>query len=113
MRSSRHRRADALGFDPAAGSKRGQATCRICGATVTDDYVKAEGRAGRMGIAPLAAVVLKTSGRGRDYLPVGSLPAARRRTSASQRLAELPVEPPDELLASWRHQVVLGAADTG
>ena len=42
--------AAALGFDPAAGSTRGQATCRICGATVTADYVKREGRAGRMGV---------------------------------------------------------------
>ena len=47
--------AAALGFDPAGGSTRGQATCRICGATVTADYVKREGKAGRIGVAPLAA----------------------------------------------------------
>ena len=39
-----------------------------------------------MGIAPLAAVVLKRSGRGRDYLPVGTypLPDDEAASSASQ-----------------------------
>jgi putative DNA methylase len=91
--------AAALGFDPAEGSKRGQASCRVCGATVTGDYIKAEGRAGRLSIAPLAAVVLKPSGRGRDYLPIGSyrLPD---NNECLKRLAELPIDPPDELLAT-------------
>src|SRR5262249_36212204 len=89
--------ADALGFDPAAGSKRGHVACRICGATVTADYVKAEGRAGRLGIAPLAAVVLKREGRGREYLPAGSYPLADDERWL-ERLAKLPVEPPTEAL---------------
>ena len=89
--------ANALGFDPAAGSKRGQATCRVCGATVSGDYVKAEGRAGRIGSAPLAAVVLKSSGRGREYLPVGSYPLPDD-DECLRRIAELTVQPPEELL---------------
>jgi putative DNA methylase len=89
--------ADALGFDPAAGSVRGQATCGICGATVTADYVKAEGRAGRMGIAPLAAVALLPSARGRDYLPVGTY-ALPDNELCLKRLSELPVEAPEEPL---------------
>jgi putative DNA methylase len=60
-----------LGFDPALGSSRGQTRCLICGAAVTSAYVKSEGMADRIGVAPLAAVVLKASGRGREYLPVG------------------------------------------
>jgi len=86
-----------LGFDPAAGSKRGQATCLICGATVTADHVKAEGIAGRLGTAPLAAVVLKTSGRGREYLAAGSyeLPDG---VECTRRLDELPSDSPNELL---------------
>jgi putative DNA methylase len=88
---------DALGFDPAAGSTRGRATCRICGAVVTADYVKAEGRAGRMGVTPLAAVVLSSSMRGREYLPVGSF-ALPDQAQCVARLAELAMEPPDELL---------------
>jgi len=88
---------EGLGFDPAAGSRRGQATCPICGATVNADYVKAEGMADRLGIAPLAAVVLKESGRGRDYLPGGSYPLPDF-VECERRLADLEVEPPIEPL---------------
>lgn len=80
-----------LGFDPASGSRRGEATCAVCGATVDAAYVKAEGMAGRMGVAPLAAVVVKSSGKGRDYLSVGEyqLPDP---DECDKRLAELPIE---------------------
>ena len=89
--------AEALGFDPAAGSSRGRATCRICGAAVTADYVKAEGRAGRLGVTPLAVVVLSNSARGREYLPVAGF-SVPDEAECLARLAELPVQPPDELL---------------
>jgi putative DNA methylase len=86
-----------LGFDPAAGSKRGEATCLICGATLTYDYVRAEGSAGRMSSAPLAAVLLKTGGRGRDYLAVGTYPLPDDQ-ECLRRLDQLAVGPPDEPL---------------
>jgi putative DNA methylase len=89
--------AEQLGFDPAAGSSRGRVSCRICGATVTADYVKTEGRAGRMGVSPLAAVVISDSMRGREYLPVASF-ALPDEAQCLARLAELLVQPPDELL---------------
>jgi putative DNA methylase len=85
----------ALGFDPAGFSKRGQTTCLACGAAVDYKYVQAEGLAGRMGITPLGAVLVKPSGRGRDYVPVGTYP----EPDAEQCLAvldELDVDPPDE-----------------
>ena len=88
---------DGLGFDPSAGSSRGQATCPICGATVMADYVKKEGVAGRLGVAPLAAVVLKPSGRGRDYLSVGFYPLPDD-ADCVRRLAALDVTPPHEPL---------------
>ncbi|HEX9548689.1 MAG TPA: hypothetical protein VF942_15210, partial [Acidimicrobiales bacterium] len=99
--------ASALGFDPGEGSRRGQATCRVCGATVISGYVKAEGRAGRMGIAPLVAVVLKSSGRGRDYLPVGTYPLPDDDECA-RRLAELPVDAPGEVLVANYTQAIIG-----
>ena len=86
-----------LGFNPAAGSSRGQATCPICGATVDADHVKAEGVAGRMDVVPLAAAVLKPSGRGRDYLPAGSYPLPDD-AECDRRLKALDVMPLDELL---------------
>ena len=95
--------AAALGFDPADGSKGGQVACRICGATVTGQYVKTEGRAGRMGVAPLTAVMLKKPkkgkkrGLGREYFAAGryALPA---EDECNRRLASLPVEPLTEPL---------------
>ena len=100
--------ADALGFDPAAGSVRGQATCRICGATVTADYVKAEGRANRLGIAPLCAVALKQkqNGRGRDYLPVGRYEMPDN-IECLKRLETLPVQPPNEAIVSNYNQAII------
>ncbi len=89
--------AAGLGFDPAAGSRRGEATCAVCGAVVDAAYLKAEGVAGRMGVAPLAAIAVKASGRGRDYLPVGSYPLPDE-AECEKRLAELPLDPPVEPL---------------
>jgi putative DNA methylase len=88
---------DDLGFDPSAGSSRGQATCPVCGAVVSAEYVKAEGIAGRVAFAPLAAVVLKSSGRGREYLPPGSYPLPSDE-ECLRRLSELDVLPPEEPL---------------
>jgi putative DNA methylase len=63
---------DGLQFDPTAFSSRGRATCFACGASVDATYLKEEGMAGRMGIAPLAAVLLHPSGRGRQYISSNS-----------------------------------------
>ncbi|MEV7018692.1 DUF1156 domain-containing protein [Streptomyces sp. NPDC093991] len=81
-----------LGFDPAEGSRGGEVACRICGALVTGRYVKEEARAGRMGTAPLAAIVTKTVGRGREYLAVGEYELPDD-AECEKRLQELPVEP--------------------
>src|SRR5216684_2943217 len=48
-----------LGFDPEEGSKRGNTVCLHCGATVNSDYVKQEGRAGRMKQQLIAVVATK------------------------------------------------------
>ena len=87
--------AEALGFDPASFSSRGKASCLICGATVDAKEVKSLGLAGKMGITPLAAVVVKPSGRGREYLPVGSYPQPSE-TDCEAVLAGLEVTPPEE-----------------
>jgi putative DNA methylase len=89
--------AAALGFDPATGSTRGRATCRICGAAVTYDHVRAEGQAGRLTVAPLCAVVLQHDRRGRDYIPVGQYDLPND-AECLKRITALPIDPPDELL---------------
>jgi putative DNA methylase len=90
---------EGLGFDPAGFSKRGHSTCLLCGASVDGDYIKAEGRAGRMGITPLAAVVVKASGRGRDYLAAGDYPQPSDEECQAV-LRGLEVEPPEEPIPS-------------
>ena len=87
--------AAGLGFDPAGFSSRGRASCLVCGAAVDAKYVKEQGLAGRMGITPLAAVLVKPSGRGRDYLPAGAYPEPSVEECEAV-LAALDVEPPDE-----------------
>jgi putative DNA methylase len=88
---------DALGFDPGAFSKRGSTSCLACGAAVDLDYVKQKGEAGLMGILPLAAVLVKPGGRGRDYFAAGGYeePSAAECNAV---LSSLGVDPPDELI---------------
>lgn len=87
--------ADDFDFDPAGFSRRGKATCFVCGTSVDADYVKAEGMAGNLGTAPLAAVLLHPSGRGREYVATGGyeLPSAE---PCEEVLRKLDVEPPSE-----------------
>jgi putative DNA methylase len=99
-------KADGLGFDPAGFSSRGRASCLICGAAVDAGYVKAEGVAGRMGIAPLAAVLLKESGRGRDYLPAGSYPEPSAEDCEAV-MSRLDVTPPEEQIEDRYTQAIL------
>jgi len=87
--------ATGLGFDPAGFSSRGRASCLICGAAVDVGYVKEQGVAGRMRITPLAAVLVKPGGRGRDYLPAGTYPEPSIEECEAV-LARLDVQPPEE-----------------
>ncbi len=58
-----------LGFDPEAGSKRGNTVCLHCGASVNSDYIKQEGRAGHMGQQLMAGVLTKREEAGKIYIP--------------------------------------------
>lgn len=62
-----------LGFDPAAFSKGGNATCPFCGTVADIDYVKAEGRASRMSTQPMAVVCVRPGTRGKAYVAADSL----------------------------------------
>lgn len=63
----------ALGFDPEAGSRAGNATCRFCGTVADTDYVKAEGY-GRIG-QDLMAVVCHDATHKTRYLSASEVPA--------------------------------------
>ena len=57
-----------LGFDPEAGSKRGNTVCLHCGATVNADYIKVEGRAGHMDQQLMGVVLTKANSTRKMYL---------------------------------------------
>ena len=63
-----------LGFDPAVGSKGGNATCPFCGTVADSEYVKAEGCVGRMGYQFLALAATRKGTTGKVYLDDNHLP---------------------------------------
>ena len=63
-----------LGFDPAGFSKGGNATCPFCGTVADSDYVKDEGRAGRMGQQMMAIVCTRPGRQGKVYLSADDSP---------------------------------------
>lgn len=90
-----------FGFDPAGFSQRGNSVCGRCGTTVTNDYVKAEGKAGRMGAQMMAMVCVRPGAQGKVYLSPDDLPlpvpdedAIRARIEALT--AETGITPPHE-----------------
>jgi adenine-specific DNA methylase len=84
----------AVDFDPSQGTvSRGNAVCLVCGASVRDDYVKAEAQAGRMGHRLVAVVTTRGRGQGREYrLATEEDHAAFRRAeeAALQALLQTP-----------------------
>lgn len=59
----------ALGFDPAAGSSRGNSTCRHCGTTIpSKPYIQDQGKAGRIGNQLMAIVCTTPGADGKTYL---------------------------------------------
>jgi putative DNA methylase len=80
-----------LGFDPAGFSKGGNATCPFCGTVADNDYVKAEGRAGRMGRQPMAVVCTRPGRQGKTYISADDLPAGLLpdEDAIRQRIADL------------------------
>ncbi|MCA9911311.1 MAG: DUF1156 domain-containing protein, partial [Anaerolineae bacterium] len=92
-----------FGFDPAGFSQRGNSVCGRCGTTVTSDYVKQEGKAGRMSAQMMATVCVRPVAKGKVYLspdehdlplPDGAAIQARIETLT----AETGITPPDEEL---------------
>ena len=62
-----------LGFDPAVGSKGGNATCPFCGTVADSNYVKAEGCAGRMSQQMMAIAATRPGSTGKVYLSADDL----------------------------------------
>jgi putative DNA methylase len=94
--------ADGLGFDPESFSKAGAAACFVCGTVADGDYVKVEGKAGRLAYQLLAVVCRHPKRPGAVYLAASdagnSYPAASRLHTLQERLAERGVVAPSEEL---------------
>lgn len=80
-----------LGFDPASFSKGGNATCPFCGTVADSDYVKAEGRAARMGQQMMAVVCTRPGRQGKVYLSV------EQASSLLESTGRMPVPPEEEM----------------
>ncbi len=63
-----------LGFDPSVGSKGGNATCPFCGTVADINYVKEQGRAGRMSDQMMAIVCIRPGLKGKVYVSADALP---------------------------------------
>ena len=77
VQSAHKNESDAVaefGFDPARFSARGNATCAFCGTVADDDYVKEQGRAGRMGRQLMAVVCTQAGQKGKVYLAADEVP---------------------------------------
>ena len=104
-------REDALGFDPAGFSKRGASTCPLCGASINLDYVKQQGRDGRMGVELMAVALVDPSAKGKSY--IGSeeglklLPDEERLARMLSDLADSGFMPPSELVCAQDNQAFL------
>ncbi|MCI0419225.1 MAG: DUF1156 domain-containing protein, partial [Acidobacteria bacterium] len=96
------RSESALGFNPSAGSKGGDATCLLCGTVADSDYVKAEGCSKRFGHRLMAVVATRSKSDGKIYLSPAdvSLEAldesnllGRVKTVAAEHRITIPAEP--------------------
>ena len=65
---------EQFGFDPAKFSRGGNASCVFCGTVATNDYVKKEGQAKRIGKQLMAVVCTKEGKAGKIYLSAGEVP---------------------------------------
>ena len=80
----------ALGFDPQGFSKAGNATCPFCGAVAENEYVKAEGCAGRLGQQMMAIACSRPGEQGKVYLTADEVPkAVQDVVEIQQRIKEL------------------------
>ncbi len=94
---------DSIDFDPEDGTmKRGTIVCPVCGTSPSDDHLRVEGRAKRLG-AVLVSVVYDT-GNGKGYrapTDIDRMLFAKAQTALENRLADDPDLLPYESLPPY------------
>jgi len=78
-----------LGFDPAAGSKGGNATCSFCGTVADNEYIKKEGCAGRISVQAMSTVCVRSGAKGKVYLSADEVDSATVDDVALQKRIEV------------------------
>lgn len=95
---------DAIDFDPDDGTmKRGSIACPVCGQAPSDDHLKKEGKAGRLG-AVMMAVIYERPESGKGYRPATPADLAQfeaAQTLLAAKLAENPDALPQEPLPPY------------
>lgn len=96
-----------LGFDPAAFSEAGNATCPFCGTVADSDYVQNEGCAKRVGQQLMAVACRRQASKGKVYLaPDVGLATALDTADVKRRINELltneALRPLDEKISGFR-----------
>ena len=64
----------ALGFDPEAGSKRGNVACPFCGTVADSSYVKVEGKSGRIDVQLMVIICARPGKQGKKYFSADNFP---------------------------------------
>jgi putative DNA methylase len=93
------RTENGLGFDPEAFSKAGNAACPFCGTVADNDYVKAEGCAGRLAYQFLAVAATRRKSQGKVYLDEDNIvhvPPEELRNRLANLLVRSGLPPLDE-----------------
>ena len=98
------RTEEGLGFDPAAFSTAGNATCPFCGTVADAEYVTREGIAERMGVLPMAVVATSKRGQGKRYYPVNGtrlFDAEGVQSRLQQLLRDSGLQVPETRIQEW------------
>jgi putative DNA methylase len=74
-----------LGFDPTAFSKGGNATCPFCGTVADSEYIKTEGRSGRVGLQAMSTVCTRSGAKGKIYLSADEVESVTLDDGAIQK----------------------------
>ena len=73
-----------LGFDPEAGSKRGNVVCPFCGAIATAGYAKEQGQKGNINRQLMAVVFTQQDVQGKTYLAGNNVESLLENNSTIQ-----------------------------
>ena len=101
---------DEIDFDPSDGTmKRGSIACPICEQAPPEDHLKREGRAGRIGMMPMAVMFNRPNQTGKGYRPSNAFDLQKlsdAQDKLSKYLDDCPDALPSELIADHSSRAI-------